>query len=101
MNIKRTTQNVYVEICIGEQRMFNEKSFVKLYNRNFLKVLTAKEGIATCYCIITIATCYCTITIAHHPSQSHHSECPAVSAAIFDADSALSSRRYCVSFVRM
>lgn len=57
-----------------------------------LKVLTAKEGIATCYCIITTA---------HHLYQSHHSECPAVSAAIFDADSAFSLHRYCVSFVRM
>lgn len=69
-----------------------KKSFVKVYNRNILKLLTAKERTATCCCIITIA---------HRPYQSHHSECPAVSAAIFDADSALSSHRYCVSFVRM
>ena len=85
-------KNVYVEICTGKQRIFNKNSFVKLYNRTVLKVLTAKEGIATFYFIITTA---------HHPYQSHHSECPAVSAAIADADSALSSRRYCVSFVRM
>lgn len=89
---ERTKKNVYVEICIGEQRIFNKKSFVKLFNTNFLNVLTAKGGTATCYCIIKIA---------HHPYQSRHSECPAVSAAIFDADSALSSHRYCVSFVRM
>jgi len=81
-----------LKYVLGEQRIFNKKSFVKLYNRNFLTVLTAKEGIATCYCIITTA---------HHPYQSHHPECPAVSAAIFDADSASSSHRYCVSFVRM
>lgn len=81
-----------LKFVLGNKRYSIKKSFVKLYNRNFLKVITAKEGIATCYCIITTA---------HHPYQSHHSECPAVSAAIFDADSAFSSHRYCVSFVRM